>query len=118
MLNKKILTGVIALALSAAAINATAATSGVYIGARTGYGAIHPLLSNFSMSSNHLAGGLFAGYQFNPNIAMEMGFSHFGDSKINFNNASYAMVRTNVFDLSVKGIVPIADKVSLFGKLG
>lgn len=123
MINKKIALGVVALGLSAAAISANAATSGVYVGGQLGYGNVHQADHVSGVKDNHLAGRVFAGYQFNQNLAAELGWSHFSEvtAKDHGYYADYdysARLNTNVVDAAAKGIVPVADNVSLYGKLG
>lgn len=139
MLNKKLLNCVIGAALLSAAITANAASSGAFVGGQLGYGNIgqdwgygnHPLslvqdgYGTSSQSIDHLAGRIFGGYQFNPNLALELGWARFGNlnDKITLGSSdgvvsSSTILKTNVVDLLVKGSLPIADQISLYGKLG
>lgn len=119
MLNKKIMLGVVALGLSTAAISTYAATSGVYVGGQLGYGNVHQGndVDGARITTYHLTDRILGGYQFNEYVATELGWSRFGnvDAKSAIGNLT---LRTNVVDLAVKGILPVADKVSVYGKLG
>lgn len=83
-----------------------------------------------------LGGRLFAGYQFNQNWATELGYTHFHSGNIsgtaqvsttsglfiftpytNTENIS-GKIQAAAIDWTVKGILPIQDKLSLYGKLG
>jgi len=131
-MQKKIIVGVAAVGLlTAIASHAIAAVPGVYAGGQLGYGNIHE--SGFGNTDQGLAGRVFAGYQINTNFAAELGWARFrtADAKYNysytyvFNNAPITMhsnfkdtLKTNVVDLTAKGIYPVAQDFSLYGKLG
>lgn len=94
--------------------------------------------------ANAIAGRLFTGYQFNSNFAAELGWTKFSnvDSKFSgrITQASLApigkpaglrplqvpnnlqqgktTVKTDAIDLVAKGILPVSDKVSVYGKAG
>ncbi len=99
---------------------------------------------NYSASvknaSSGLAGRLFLGYQFTPNWAVELGYLKFHDADLkgdytgssnlvgseegmsiptNGENYSYkGVVKEHAFDLVGKGILPLENGFSLYGKLG
>ena len=57
------------------------------------------------------------GYNFTPNLGVEAGYSVFGDSKVDFSNASTTL-KTSVFQVAAVGTYAINDKFYVFGKLG
>ena len=127
MLNKKnILCSVLASLASAFLMaNASAAVdSGAYVGGQAGWGTIHQ--DGFSTSHNNssdsgLAGRLFAGYQVNQNFAAEMGYTKFKNesTKATFGLiTATGSIKTYAVDLVAKGIMPLQNGVSLYGKLG
>lgn len=61
---------------------------------------------------------LGAGYQFHPNIAGELGYTIFGDSKIDFGGGDTVTIKTSSLHAAIVGIAPINNELSLFGKLG
>jgi opacity protein-like surface antigen len=78
-----------------------------------------------------LAGQIFVGYQFNINWAAEFGFTQFSNAvsrvsavgqdsalQLPINMTGRSSIRTNAFDMVVKGIVPLPDHISAYGKLG
>ena len=87
-------------------------------------------------SDTGLAGRIFAGYQFNPYFAIEMGYYRFNRLNVNtdltvdltildqqglhipVDFSTQAFVKTDAFDLIFKGILPCTDRLNLYGKLG
>jgi OOP family OmpA-OmpF porin len=59
-----------------------------------------------------------AGYQFHPNIAGELGYTIFGDSKVDFGGGDTATFKSSATHAAVVGIFPISNELSVFGKLG
>lgn len=127
---------VMAVLAGLASVAAVADTSGPYVGIQAGYGNVHqaPVPNeNFAdtvsytqhFSDKGLAGRIFAGYQFNPNVALETGFTRFHDSHDNI-TATYAGIplsekatlKTQAWDVVGKGILPLQNGFSLYGKAG
>lgn len=123
--------GVSALGMMAA--NAT--TPGLYITGQAGYANTHmkdkivppgPFAgSGFSIPNSGFGGRVAVGYQFNPNIAVEMGYLRLPNQKGTFKlaptsiyAASTERLKQNAIDLAAKGILPINDKFNVYGKLG
>lgn len=91
---------------------------------------------NIFFNNTGFAGRIFAGYQFNAYFAAEMGYYRFSplnikadfnvdvvilekfDLSVPFDFTARATVYTYVVDLVGKGIYPVTDKFSLYGKLG
>lgn len=63
--------------------------------------------------------GIGAGYQFNPNIAAELGYTAFGDSSVFVVNTGVtATLKTKSLHAAVVGTYPINQQLSAVGKLG
>lgn len=86
---------------------------------------------NNSGKDTGLAGRLFAGYQFDTNWAGEMGWSKFSTMNtkasatgIDNNNgnainaSAKGSIKTDAVDLVAKGIYPLQNNVSIYGKAG
>lgn len=74
-----------------------------------------------------IAGGLFGGYQFNPYVAAELGYVRFHNSTLSVYTPSYywgmpyqttATIKQQAGEAAIKGIIPLADGFSLYGKGG
>lgn len=92
--------------------------------------------SNLFFNNTGLAGGIYIGNQFNDYFAVELGWYHFSNLNINarvdinfvllqefdFDFPVYVdvegKVETYIVDLLAKGIWPVTNKFSLYGKLG
>jgi len=136
---KKILIGVAALGLTAAALangntvsesTALAAVPasefdpGIYLGLQGGYG-----LSGWKRvegdaakvsADGGLSGRAFVGYDFTKYWAMELGYTYFGP-KTKVKDASgtvLSQIRTEAWDLVGKGKIPVVDSFDIYGKLG
>lgn len=144
--------GVAALSFSTlVATNSFAIGQGAYVGGQLGYGNVHQSnisrsnmnsLFNYVLETNTtltsfnnsgrdsgLAGRLFAGYQFDPTWAAELGWSKFSTMTTKATAAttylgipvtatSKGEVKTDAIDVVAKGTYPVADKVNVYGKLG
>jgi len=121
-----------ALALSTASIAATTRVAaanmntnnaaGVYISGNLGYGDVDvklPSVPGASLSKRGFAWSTAVGYQFNQYIAVEGGYIQFADLKARATaNSDSLTITTDAVDLAVKGIYPINDQFSVFGKAG
>jgi len=80
-----------------------------------------------------MAERFFVGYQFNPYFALETGYTHFNSLEVNTNRnatisifhtpvnmdlATHAFVQTFAIDFVAKGILPISERFSVYGKGG
>lgn len=146
---------VLTLLLSASglfAANAHADGQGFYIGASAGYSALNtPGGDAFSVTSSTgsalyvedssssdiggFGGNIFAGYNFNKNFAVEVGYTKYADSNYSSTQSEYAGsagdyslvgtpnnasidYSTSSIDLFAKGTMPIMAQVSGFAKVG
>lgn len=69
--------------------------------------------SKFEDAGHKTSFGAFAGYTFNENFAIEAGFRRLGKWNIEGSD-----VKANQLAISVLGSVPVADQVSVYGRLG
>lgn len=137
-INKKmVLAAAVAGLVTVGMANANAAVSGAYVGGQLGYGNVHQgdfsnstfptatAITSNSSSNGGLAGRVYGGYQFNPNFAAELGYTRFHNATANqdANNAASTFnasstIKTDAFDLVGKGILPLQNGFSVYGKLG
>ncbi|MDQ8038858.1 MAG: outer membrane beta-barrel protein [Rickettsiella sp.] len=140
---KNVLTTAVLGASALSIMAANAAAPGVYVTGQLGYANTHMSdKTNFAainkgikpipdfkpnsadvtnLSNNGLAGRLAIGYQFNQNFAVEMGYLQLNKKKVDGTvdrlPASISL-QQNAIDLVGKGILPIANNVNVYGKLG
>jgi len=99
----------IVLLLSAfIAVPAVAADMGGYVGVKLG--SANKSVSG-GVSDTNSAVGVFGGYSFNPNVAVELGYTDLG-------TAAPGSVKFTTWDVSAVGTYPINVQFSLYGKLG
>ncbi|WP_342228271.1 outer membrane beta-barrel protein [Rickettsiella endosymbiont of Rhagonycha lignosa] len=124
--------GVSALAM----MTANATTNGIYVTGQAGYAKTHmknrlsfdpAFPGSKSMPNGGIAGRFAIGYQFNPNLAVELGYLQLSTLKattpnIVIHGAWYQpgsiTLKQNAIDVAAKGILPINDKFNVYGKLG
>jgi OOP family OmpA-OmpF porin len=98
----------IVLLLSAfIAAPAVAADTGYYAGVKLGS-------ANKSVpgaSETNSAFGVFGGYSFNPNVAVELGYTDLG-------TVAAGNIKFTAFEVSAVGTFPINQQFSIYGKLG
>jgi len=98
----------IAVLLSAfVAAPAVAADTGFYAGVQLG----SANKSVGGVSETNSAFGVFGGYSFNPNVAVELGYTDLG-------TAASSIIKFTALEVSAVGTLPINDQISIFGKLG
>jgi len=105
----------LAAALPAVAQDRTGSRlSSVYVGGDIGQ-------SKFKDACNGLTGcddkdtawGLFAGYQFNRNLGLELGYHDLGSV-----SSSVGSIDAKAWELTAVGTVPLTNQFSAYGKLG
>jgi OmpA-OmpF porin, OOP family len=131
---KKVVTAVALVSafgmVSSSAMAAKSLDSGFYVDGNLGWGT-SSMLSNFesaglscaglSCSKSGFAWGLGAGYQFMPNLAVDFDYLRTPALKVSANAFGYTEAVTlyaNSFVLSAKGILPVGDGFSVYGKIG
>lgn len=92
---------------------------GFYVGANFGHGTVDEEVSNVSGSTdnNGFAYNFNAGYQFNPYVALELGYTRFPDVSVGSLDVSD---ENQSMDIAAKGLLPLGSRqlVDLYGKLG
>lgn len=61
--------------------------------------------------------GLLAGYHFNPNLAVELGYTTFGKSTIKTTSGD-VILKVSSLNFAAVGTLPMSAEIDLFGKLG
>lgn len=110
----------------AASIASAATAPAGYVGVQIGQGDTHwskgdvKNVTSASIDNNRLTGRVFAGYQFNENLAAEFGYSHFDDTKYKRINGTSAngKIREYVYDLVGKAILPLPNNFNVYAKAG
>lgn len=82
--------------------------------------------ANISCDDKDTAWRLFAGYQFNRNLAIEAGYADLGKSTASATEfvpgigtiRADAKFEASAWDLAAVGILPLASQFSIYGKLG
>lgn len=142
---KKVLSTTVLTVSVLGAMAANAAAPGVYVTGQVGYANTHmggktqvsdvlgeyaqyvdPAVQNKNLSDNGLAGRIAIGYQFNQNFAVEAGYLQLGESKLNLGavhqptgiSEGTLKLQQNAIDLVGKGIIPVANNINVYGKLG
>lgn len=109
--NYKPLTAALLLAASFGAMSAP--TDGTYLGLSVGAPHFQDSVNGVSGSGSGVSGKLFAGYQVNPNFALEAGVADLGHV-----SNSTGRVNSHGEYLDAVGIAPLNDKWSLLGSVG
>lgn len=120
----------IALCFSSCVLSANATEpNSFYIGVKSGGASVHHGVNQFkSRNSNNndlkrfsVAYGAFAGYQFTPYFATEIGYEHFGQlsvAHLGNNDTPYFKHSAQGTQLAFKGSYPLTENIDLFGKIG
>ena len=104
----------IAAALVAGSLSAMAAPlDGVYAGASLGVAHYPDSTNGVTGDGSAISGKIYAGYQVNPNFAVEVGVAELGG----ISNASGQIDGQSRF-LDAVGTLPLNDKWSLLGRIG
>lgn len=93
------------------------ADTGLYIGGSVGQSMADCNASGGSCDDKDVAYKVFGGYQFNRNLAAELGYSQLGEWSSSFPGGSVNLEAT-VWDLVGVGIWPLNQQFSIYGKLG
>ncbi len=94
-----------------------------YLGGKLGLNHYQHACEAWSLDcdKNSVAAGVFTGYQFNNNIAVEAAYIDLGDAKASYlengNNYQHTGNMKGI-ELSVLGLLPISNDVAAFAKLG
>jgi OmpA-OmpF porin, OOP family len=117
------------LGLAAAATVTSAAAqgtdpSGIYLGGSLGRSQYKDTCKNLFIpcEGEDTAWRFFGGYQFNRNLAVELGYGHFGEAQGNGpipagGSASFKLHST-AFDVTGIGTAYLTERLSVFGRVG
>ena len=113
------------LGITAAAFALPAAAqmnmSAFYVGATVGQSKFKDACSGagagVSCDDKDTAWRLLAGYQFNRNLAVELGYHNLGEVKATAGTLSET-IKTNAWELVGVGLWPVANQFGVYGKLG
>lgn len=92
-------------------LSATANADGGYVGLSLGQTDVD--LSGFDDANSKAISG---GYRFNKNFAIEAAYIDLGESEDDID--PIWTLETDGFNFSAVGIIPVSDKVDIFGKVG
>jgi len=118
---------IVAAAAALAALTAAPAWSqdaGFYLGASIGQSRAKEFCDDsggFSCDDKDTAWKIFAGYQFNRHLAVEGGYTDLGEvgaSGVLSGVSVRGKIEATAFELVGVGSIPVADRFSLYGKLG
>jgi len=92
---------------------------GFYIGATVGQSKVKDFCSGIGVSceDTDTALRILGGYQFNKHFALELGYSQLGEASIS-SGALFAKVEATAWELVAVGMLPVADRFSIYGKIG
>jgi OmpA-OmpF porin, OOP family len=119
-----------AKAVAAAALAMLTATpawsqdAGFYLGASIGQSKAKDTCDDsagFSCDDKDTAWKIFAGYQFNRHFAVEAGYTDLGEVTVSAASGTSSVrgtIELSAFELMAVGSFPVADRFSLYGKLG
>ena len=102
-----------AVALACSLLGAAAHARSSYVGGSLGGTNYSDNINGISGSGNPIGGKAFAGYQFTPNVAVELGWSWLGKS-----DNGTGRVDGNGAYLDAVGILPLDNNWSLLGRVG
>ena len=97
---------------------AWAQDTGFYAGLSFGQSSVDVDCTGFSScDDSDTAWKVFGGYQFNRNFAVEFGYTDLGEASASAPGAS-ATAESTAFEVSAVGMLPLADRFSIFGRIG
>lgn len=110
------------IALLFVALGASAQDRGLYLGGHLGQMKAKSTCDEFSgtgisCDDTDMSWKILGGYRVNKNFAAELGFIKFGEVKAT-GPAGTVSAELHAFDLVGVGVLPLADRFSVYGKLG
>ena len=111
------------LAAAACALPATAQNmSGFYLGASLGESRANDFCdgtsgAGVSCDDKDTAWKIFAGYQFHPNIAVELGYNDLGNASVSGGGVT-ATDEATAWELTAVASWPLANQFSIYGRFG
>lgn len=104
---------VAALALTCSLSTLPAHAQSAYVGGSLGGTRYSDTVNGISTSGNPGGGKIFGGYQFNPNVAVELGWTQLGKS-----DTASGRVEGNGAYVDLVGTAPLDNNWSLLGRIG
>jgi OOP family OmpA-OmpF porin len=122
MKNKALLSSIFVLGCMSTA-HAADSVSGLYLGGSLGVATSTASLNNSNddlsvTDKTDQAVSLRTGYRFNSNVALEGGYADLGKMKYRQSGWPDGAIKTTLWHIDAVGILPLADKIAIFGKLG
>jgi OOP family OmpA-OmpF porin len=116
---KSLLIGLTGIAVLIAAPAALSQASGFYAGGSVGQSKAKDTncVAGLSCDDTDTAWKIFGGYQINRNFAAELGYTNLGKFESSGLGIS-ASVEAKALELVGVGLFPLADRLSVYGKLG
>jgi OmpA-OmpF porin, OOP family len=118
------LVGAAIAASSPAALAQAPGDAGWYVGASLGQTEVNlDCAGTTACDDKDSSWKIFAGYQFNRNFALEFGYTDLGEvtastPAIGFIPPASVAIESTVWELVAVGMLPLAERFSLYGKLG
>jgi OOP family OmpA-OmpF porin len=122
MKNKALLSSIFVLGCMSTA-HAADSVTGLYVGGSLGVATTTASLNNSDVDlsvtdKTDQALSLRTGYRFNSNLAVEGGYADLGKMKYQQSGWPNGAIKTTLWHIDAVGILPLADKIAIFGKLG
>jgi OOP family OmpA-OmpF porin len=121
--NHAIFSGLLTLVITTFSNSAFAvADQSAYVGGQIGGSKINYTNTDFTpaasnISNNGIAGRIFAGYQFNPNIATEFGYARFHNVNVTV-AGNTGSIQVQALDLVLKGMIPMNYGLGVHAEVG
>ncbi|MGL4932639.1 MAG: porin OmpA [Aeromonas sp.] len=121
---KKSLITLLVTGLLAANAHAAGQDNTFYGGAKLGWSNFYGIdesngLTLGNEDNDALGAGVFAGYQINKNLGLELGYDYLGNYKYDANNGAFSdEVEAQLAQLTLKLGFPVTDNLDLYGRVG
>ncbi len=91
---------------------------GFYAGVSFGQSSADVDCEGFTCDDKDTAWRVLGGYQFNRNLAVEVGYSNLGEVSVNAGGLGAATIEATAIEVVAVGIMPLANQFSVYAKLG
>jgi OmpA-OmpF porin, OOP family len=91
---------------------------GFYAGFSLGQSSADLDCQGFACDDKDTTWRILGGYQFNRNLAVEVGYSDLGEVSVNAGVLGAATIEATAIEVVAVGILPLANQFSVYGKLG
>jgi OOP family OmpA-OmpF porin len=108
---------IILAAIAALSVPLAAQAEGAYAGVSAGRAEQKLHIDSISLDDSATGYKLYAGYNFLPNVGVEVGYANLGEASVSGNGAR-ASAEPKPAYLAATGTLPVSAEVSVFGKLG